>query len=194
MKKQEIKRRKRVVPAGDTGSQAAPSVADYSPPQRPSQTPAFEHSVSPDPSTALDSREDHTPEPRGPIAVDFTHYYGNASVTSNPATLVLNTQPNAPSPRKRSRSATMDPEETANPVPHRPNAISSILNPSQADLNANIDPSLSVPLRPSAGSSPNPGISQEEKAARRERLRKEAEAMRQELERRQKELDELEND
>ncbi|KAI4645842.1 sterol regulatory element binding protein, transcription factor Sre1 [Alternaria ventricosa] len=194
MKKQEIKRRKRVVPAGDTGSQAAPSVADYSPPQRPSQTPAFEHSVSPDPSTALESREDYTPEPRGPIAVDFTHYYGNASVTSNPAALVPNTQPNAPSPRKRSRSATMDPEETANPMPHRPNAISSILNPSQADVNANIDPSLSVPLRPSAGSSPNPGVSQEEKAARRERLKKEAEAMRQELERRQKELDELEND
>ena len=194
MKKQEIKRRKRVVPAGDTGSQAAPSVADYSPPQRPSQTPAFEHSVSPDPSTALESREDYTPEPRGPIAVDFTHYYGNASVTSNPATLIPNTQPNAPSPRKRSRSATMDPEETANPMPHRPNAISSILNPSQADVNANIDPSLSVPLRPSAGSSPNPGVSQEEKAARRERLKKEAEAMRQELERRQRELDELEND
>jgi hypothetical protein len=37
-------------------------------------------------------------------------------------------------------------------------------------------------------------MSQEEKAARRERLRKEAEAMRQELARRQKELDELEND
>ncbi|CAI9634371.1 gata factor srep [Alternaria burnsii] len=195
MKKQEIKRRKRVVPAGDTSSQATPSVADYSPPQRPSRTPAFEHSVSPDPSTAIESREDYTPEPpRGPIAVDFTHYYGKASVTSNPAALIPNMQSNAPSPRKRSRSATMDPEETANPMPHRPNAISSILNPSQADADANIDPSLSVPLRPSAGTSPNPGMSQEEKAARRERLRKEAEAMRQELARRQKELDELEND
>ncbi|CAN9281062.1 unnamed protein product [Alternaria alternata] len=195
MKKQEIKRRKRVVPAGDTSSQATPSVADYSPPQRPSQTPAFEHSVSPDPSTAIESREDYTPEPpRGPIAVDFTHYYGKASVTSNPAAFIPNMQSNAPSPRKRSRSATMDPEETANPMPHRPNAISSILNPSQADADANIDPSLSVPLRPSAGTSPNPGMSQEEKAARRERLRKEAEAMRQELARRQKELDELEND
>jgi hypothetical protein len=37
-------------------------------------------------------------------------------------------------------------------------------------------------------------MSQEEKAARRERLKREAEAMRLELERRQKELDELEND
>jgi GATA-binding protein len=188
MKKQEIKRRKRVIPAGDTSSQA-----DYSPPQRPSLTPAFEHSVSPDPSTALESREDYTPEPpRGPIAVDFTHYYGNKS---NLAALVPNMQPSAPSPRKRSRSATMDPEEhPANPMPHRPNAISSILNPSQVDADANIDPSLSVPLRPSAGTSPHPGMSQEEKAARRERLQREAEAMRQELERRQKELDELEHD
>ncbi|KAI2475660.1 GATA factor SREP [Pyrenophora tritici-repentis] len=147
MKKQEIKRRKRVVPAGDTGSHAASSVANYSPPQRPSQTPAFEHSASPDPSTALESREEYTPEPpRGPIAVDFTHYYGNLSTTSNPSSLIPNTQPSAPSPRKRSRSATMDPEEPANPAPHRPNAISSILNPSQGEAEANIDPSLSRPL------------------------------------------------
>jgi hypothetical protein len=196
MKKQEIKRRKRVVPAGDGGSQVASSVADYSPPQRPSQTPAFDHSVSPDPSTALESREEYTPEPpRGPIPVDFTTYYSNPPATSNPAALVPNMQPSAPSPRKRSRSATIDPEDNpAHPMPHRPNAISSILNPSQIGVDANIDPSLSVPLRPSAGTSPNPGMSQEEKVARKERLQREAEAMRQELERRQKELDELEHD
>ncbi|CAO2654646.1 Nn.00g113790.m01.CDS01 [Neocucurbitaria sp. VM-36] len=199
MKKQEIKRRKRVVPAGDTASQAAPSVAGYSPPQRVTQTPSFEHSVSPDPTTAIESREEYTPEPRGPLAVDFTHYYGKAAVTSNPTgSLTSSTmQPGAASPRKRSRSATMDPEELpsapTNPVPHRPNAISSILNPPQTE-DGNIDPSLSVPLRPSGGPSPNPGVSQEDKAARRERLRREAEIMRQELEKRQKELDELEND
>jgi hypothetical protein len=67
------------------------------------------------------------------------------------------------------------------------------LNPSQTE-DTNIDPSLSVPLRSSAGTSPNSGTSQEEKAARRERLKKEADAMRLELERRQKELDDLEND
>jgi GATA-binding protein len=195
MKKQEIKRRKRVVPTGDGGLQAAPSVADYSPQQRPSQTPAFEHSVSPDPSTALESREEYTPEPpRGPIAVDFTHYYSNPSAPSNPAAFVPNMQPSAPSPRKRSRSATIDPEEAdAHQGPHRPNAISSILNPSQV-ADATIDLSLSVPLRPSARTSPHPGMSQEEKATRRERLQREAEAIRQELERRQKELDDLEND
>ncbi|KAF1846833.1 uncharacterized protein K460DRAFT_131933 [Cucurbitaria berberidis CBS 394.84] len=198
MKKKEIKRRKRVVPAGDA-SQAPLSVADYSPPQRVTQTPSFEHSVSPDPSTVIESREAYTPEPRGPLAVDFTHYYGSATSTSNltePRTSST-IQARAPSPRKRSRSATMDTEEVpsapTNPAPHRPNAISSILNPTQAE-DANIDPTLSVPLRPSGRPSPNPGMSQEDKVARRERLRREAEVMRQELEKRQKELDELEND
>ncbi|KAI8942420.1 sterol regulatory element binding protein, transcription factor Sre1, variant 2 [Plenodomus lindquistii] len=201
MKKQEIKRRKRIVPAGDAGSQAAPSVADYSPPQRTSQTPAFEHSVSPDPSTAIDSREgdDYSPEPRGPIAVDFTHYYSNPSITSHPSVpLAPNTSHvNAPSPRKRSRSATMEngeqPVTPSNPVPHRPNAISSILNPPRAE-DGNIDPSLSVPLRPSGGPSPSQWTSQEEKAARREQLKREADVMRQELERKQRELEDLEND
>lgn len=200
MKKQEIKRRKRVVPAGDTTSQAAPSVAEYSPPQRATQTPSFEHSASPDPSTAIESREQYTPEPRGPLAVDFTHYYGNASVTSHPITLPAPSTilPGAPSPRKRSRSATsLDHDDTpsvpVNPVPHRPNAISSILNHPRAE-DANIDPSLSVPSRPSGGPSPSLGMSQEDKAAKRERLIREADVMRQELERRQKELADLEND
>lgn len=200
MKKQEIKRRKRVVPSGDTGSQPAPSIADYSPPQRTSQTPAFEHSASPDPSIAIESREEFTPEPKGPLAIDFTHYYGtNASVTSHPGNLPTpsNAQPNAPSPRKRSRSATsMEHEEvppiSAHPVPHRPNAISSILNPRTEETN--IDPSLAALSRSSGGPSPNPATLQEDKAARRERLRHEAEIMRQELEKRQKELDDMENE
>jgi GATA-binding protein len=172
MKKQEIKRRKRVVPAGDNNSQAAPSIANYSPSQRSSQTPALDGSASPDP---IPSREDFTPEPRGPLAVDFTHYGSNKlNVTSNPSV-----QPGAPSPRKRSLSATMDPDElptkAATPAPHRPNAISSILNhPRTAE--SNIDPSLSVPLRPSGGSSPNPTATQEDKQARRERLLREQEA------------------
>jgi GATA-binding protein len=198
MKKQEIKRRKRIVPANDTASQASTSVADYSPPQRTSQTPAFEHSASPDPLTAIESREDYTPEPKGPLAIDFTHYYGNnASITSYPNKLPTpsNAQPNAPSPRKRSRSLTSPDQEempslSAHPVPHRPNAISSILNPRTEEMN--IDPSLAALPRTSAGPSLNPSTSQEDKASRRERLRREAEAMRQELERRQKELDDLE--
>lgn len=203
MKKQEIKRRKRVVPVGETGSQATPSVANYSPPPRTSVTPAFDESMSPDPSNAIESHEDYTPGPRGPLAVDFTHYYGsgnnNTSVTSHPATLSAPSTgyQGAPSPRKRSLSATMDPEElpsrSSTNVPHRPNAISSILNHPRAE-NTNIDPSLSVPLRQSGGSSPNASMSQEDKVARRERLIREAEVMRKELERRQKELDELEND
>lgn len=191
MKKQEIKRRKRVVPAGETSSQATPSIASYSPPQRTSRTPALEGSTSPDP---VESREQYTPEPRGPLAVDFTHYRNNnkLNITSNPAA-----QSVVPSPRKRSLSATMDPDELpqkpANPIPHRPNAISSILNHPRGE-ESNIDPSLSVPLRPSGGSSPNATATQEDKAARRERLIRESEAMKRELERRQKELAELEHD
>jgi hypothetical protein len=203
MKKQEIKRRKRVVPVGETGSQATPSVATYSPPPRTSATPAFGNSMSPDPSNVIESHEDYAPRPRGPLAVDFTHYFGNsnnsASVTSHPEGLSAPSvmYQGAPSPRKRSRSATIDPEDlpskTSTTVPHRPNAISSILNHPRTE-NTNIDPSLSVPLRQSGGSSPNAGMSQEDKVARRERLIREAEVMRKELERRQKELDELEND
>lgn len=190
MKKQEIKRRKRVVPAGETSSQAAPSVANYSPSQRTSQTPTG--SASPDP---IESREQYTPEPRGPLAVDFTHYRNSnnnnnqLSVTSNPSA-----QPGAPSPRKRSLSATMDPDElpakAVTPAPHRPNAISSILNYPRAE-ESNIDPSLSVPLRPSGGSSPNPTATQEDKAARRERLIREQEAMKREQSRIEAELAEL---
>lgn len=190
MKKQEIKRRKRVVPAGDASSQAAPSVANYSPPQRLSQTPALDGSASPDP---IPSREEYTPEPRGPLAVDFTHYKNNKlSVTSNPSV-----QPGAPSPRKRSLSATMDPEElatkAANPAPHRPNAISSILNHPRTG-ESNIDPFLTVPLRPSGGSSPNPTATQEDKKARRERLLREQEAAKREQERITAELAELGHD
>ncbi|KAH7395196.1 hypothetical protein DE146DRAFT_99649 [Phaeosphaeria sp. MPI-PUGE-AT-0046c] len=199
MKKQEIKRRKRIVPANDNASQAALSVTDYSPPPRPSQTPAFEHSVSPDPVTAIESRETYTPEPKGPLAIDFTHYYSSAApVTSQPTHLhtLSNAPSNAPSPRKRSRSATsLDHDEPSSvpihPAPHRPNAISSILNPRTEE--SNIDPSLAPSSRASGGPSPNPSTSQEDKVARKERLRREAEAMRQELERRQKELDDLED-
>ncbi|KAF3052646.1 putative electron transfer flavoprotein subunit [Didymella keratinophila] len=197
MKKQEIKRRKRVVPAGDNNSQAAPLVASYSPPQRSSHTPALDGSASPDP---IPSREDYTPEPRGPLAVDFTHYGNNKlNITSNPSM-----QPGAPSPRKRSLSATMDPDEmptkAATPAPHRPNAISSILNHPRTE-ESNIDPSLSVPLRPSGGSSPNPTATQEDKQARRERLIREqetakrnAEAAKREEERIAAELAELGHD
>jgi GATA-binding protein len=196
MKKQEIKRRKRVVPAGDNATQTAQSITDYSPSTRTLDTPASEQSASPDPSTTIETQEDYTPEPKGPIAIDFTHYYGNkASNTLQPGSL-----PNpsgAPSPRKRSRSATsIDLEETAafptRPVPHRPNAISSILNPRTEQ--SNIEPSLAALPRTSAGPSPTPGTTQEDKIARRERLKREAEVMREELKRRQREIEELERE
>ncbi|KAF2180026.1 hypothetical protein K469DRAFT_673239 [Zopfia rhizophila CBS 207.26] len=205
MKKQEIKRRKRVVPAmPDSASQTPSSVAGYSPKQRAIQTPVFEHSVSPDPSAAVESREQYPESSRAPLAVDFTNYYGS-SLTSNPqGPPTPSTQQNAPSPRKRSLSATLEPEERsqansqhpANSMPHRPSTISSILNPSRTQ-DSNIDPSLASLPR----SQPSPGIGgvgvgpvpqeREEKAQRKERLKREAEAMRQELLRKERELEEM---
>lgn len=197
MKKQEIKRRKRIVPAepGTVVPQAPPSMASNSPPQRATQTPVLEQSASPASTTAIETSEvAYPPYPRAPPPVDFTSYYSNGPITSHPArTLTPSTKP-APSPRKRSLSATLDPDETpsgpVNPVPHRPNAISSILNPAGAQ-DANIDPSLSSMSRQSIG--PSPGA-REDKAARKERLRQEAEFMRQELARRERELQALDED
>lgn len=205
MKKQEIKRRKRVVPASsDNATQAPSSVAGYSPPQRATQTPAYEHSVSPDPTTAIETSENdiEPPEPRGPVAIDFTNYYSNASATSRPPgpPTPSTIQPRAPSPRKRSLSATLDQESSSTPapVPHRPNDISSLLNPSKPQ-DSNIDPSLSNMSRhtgPSPGLDGRPRaspVSLEDKLARKERLRREAEAMREELARKEKELEELDD-
>jgi hypothetical protein len=214
MKKQEIKRRKRIVPAEPNTSSQAPSVASYSPqpprtllpaelnnpqgpssiasysPQMRSAEPILEHSMSPDPSTTLESRETPTPMPRGPVAVDFTNYRSNPS-------LLGTVYPSAPSPRKRSRSASENPEALqhggpAHPMPHRPNAISSILNPATGTHDDNIDPSLAnLPARQSVGPSPNAGL---DKAARKERLRREAEAMREQLLRKERELESLGDD
>ncbi|KAF2121135.1 hypothetical protein BDV96DRAFT_484126 [Lophiotrema nucula] len=202
MKKQEIKRRKRVVPAAHDSTTIAPSsIASYSPPQRATETPIFEHTPSPDPTSAIETTERLSEEPRGPIAVDFTDYY--KSTLGRPSIV----QPSAPSPRKRSLSATMDREESTpssipnavQPTPARSSNLSSILNPSRAQ-DANIDPSLSVASQRTGGTSPTVSSNgnlapppQEDKAARRERLRREAEAMKEELARKQKELEELDD-
>lgn len=185
MKKQEIKRRKRIVPADGNSTYAPSSVASYSPPQRATQTPTFEHSVSPDPSTAIESSELPSGV-RAPVPVDFTTYQGTATLLGPPSPST--THAGAPSPRKRSLSATLDTDEkSTTPAPHRPNPISSILNPTAAQ-DTNIDPSLSNLSQQSAESA---SATQENKAIRKERLKREAELMRQELARREKELQEL---
>jgi GATA-binding protein len=195
MKKQEIKRRKRIVPADSNSStQATASMASYSPQMRATETPVFEHSVSPDPTTITESGETYPNAPRIPVAVDFTNYRSGTTLLGVSQTPSM-TYSSAPSPRKRSRSATEVSEVPltgpAHPIPHRPNAISSILNPARAQ-DPNIDPSLAtMSARQSMGPSPN---MQEDKVARKERLRREAEAMREELLRREQELQELDDD
>ena len=197
MKKQEIKRRKRVVPVGSDVSQAPSSVSGYSPPRQHLATPTFEHSGTLDPSSALPSTErDHTPAgPRGPLAIDFTNYYSSASTAPRSqgqlASPVLPV--GARSPRKRSLSSTFDAKDSAPTavtahIPHRPHDISSLLNPT-APSDSQIDPALSnMNRRPRA--SP---VSQEDKSARKEKLRREAEAMREELARKERELQELDD-
>ncbi|KAK7187523.1 GATA zinc finger [Paraphaeosphaeria sporulosa] len=178
MKKQEIKRRKRIVPADGNSTQAPSSVTSFSPQPRSMHTPAFEHSVSPDPSTAIESSE--LPSGiRAPVPVDFTTYQGSGA------------QLGPPSPRKRSLSATLDADEKpATPAPHRPNPISSILNPAAAH-DTNIDPLLSSLSQRSADS---PSAPQEDRSARKERLMREIEVMRQEQAKRERELLELGDD
>ncbi|ORY16773.1 hypothetical protein BCR34DRAFT_622234 [Clohesyomyces aquaticus] len=210
MKKQEIKRRKRVVPAmPDSSTQPTSSIASYSPQQPPTQTPGFEHSVSPDPATTVEGSDHYAPAPRV-LAVDYTNYYSYQPSTSHPQQAPptpSTTQQSAPSPRKRSLSATLDtdemvttphphPHQPANSVPHRPSSISSILNPFRPP-ETNIDPSLSTGLRPQAGTT-LPGLAvgpvpqeTEGKESRKERLRREAQAMRDELARKERELEEL---
>lgn len=188
MKKQEIKRRKRIVPADGNSTQAS-SLASFSPQPRSLQTPAFEHSVSPDPSTAIESSELPLVI-RAPMPVDFTNYQGSGAQLGPPSPST--TYPGAPSPRKRSLSATLDTDEKpTTPAPHRPNPISSILNPAAAQQHTNIDPSLSSLSQRSADSPPAP---QEDKAARKERLLREIEAMRHEQAKRERELQELGDD
>ncbi|KAF2199891.1 hypothetical protein GQ43DRAFT_98703 [Delitschia confertaspora ATCC 74209] len=207
MKKQEIKRRKRVVPAMPDASPAPTSqpqsISSYSPKPQPSATPSrpFESSASPDPMGGVsDSSESYMPATiRGPLAVDFTNYFSNLSAKIEMRGL----SPSAHTSRKRSISATFDPEEVQAALPpaprngrspgsHRPSSIRSILNPNPTNGNGNgngnvthdsaIDPSLSnYPC-----SSEN-----EDKAKRKERLRREAQAMREELERKERELEEL---
>jgi GATA-binding protein len=186
MKKQEIKRRKRIVPADST--LAPSSIASFSPQPRSMHTPAFEHSVSPDPSTAIESSEVPSGV-RAPVPVDFTNYRSSIARLGPPSPSM--SYVGAPSPRKRSLSATLDADEKhATPAPHRLNPISSILNPAAAQ-DTNIDPSLSSLSQKSAGP---PAIPQEDKTIRKERLRREAEAMRQELANCERELQELGDD
>lgn len=189
MKKQEIKRRKRVVPAGN--EQRAPG---YSPQPSNLPTPQFEHDVSPDPNTAIESRETNGGPSglRAPIAVDYTHYKASTQGPLTPAS-TLGEAPSPRSPRKRSISSTSDPEESApkvvvTTIPHRSHDIHSLLNPTRP-TDDNIDPALSnIGARPRV--SPVP---QEERIARKEKLRREAEAMREELARKERELMEMDD-
>ncbi|KAF2273053.1 uncharacterized protein EI97DRAFT_405208 [Westerdykella ornata] len=187
MKKQEIKRRKRVAPAGPEHASPPTTPAAGHPAPAWSQQP-----VSPAPSSVLPSRE-HPAESqaiRAPPAIDFTNFYKNASAA--PVPQGPPTPPSGPQGVSRKRSlSVVEGNEASEPSPapahHRPHDISSLLNPARPQ-DSNIDPALSsMDGRPRA--SP---VSMDEKLARKEKLRREAEAMREELARKERELLELE--
>jgi hypothetical protein len=139
MKKQEIKRRKRVIPAvpdpSSSSSSSQQPPLNYSPHQPHPPTPrSFDSSVSPDPSTALSEPLDSYPSTTtaaaggpashrayGPPAVDFTNFYQPAPSSAAAAYAHQQTpqqhqqqpSPQNPSPRKRSLSVAEADDTTA---------------------------------------------------------------------------------
>ncbi|OCK83690.1 hypothetical protein K432DRAFT_290583 [Lepidopterella palustris CBS 459.81] len=159
MKKQEIKRRKRVVPAAPDTTQQPAHFANFSPKNPPHS------SVSPDPSTSLPDAPDPYssssthPSSRhyGPPAVDFTNFYQPVSTSNGHNTISATapttqnvthqqqTSPSDRSPRKRSLSIADPADDTMSLSSYsnnnaaatttttngqRASSISSILNPS----------------------------------------------------------------
>ncbi|KAF2747906.1 hypothetical protein M011DRAFT_494237 [Sporormia fimetaria CBS 119925] len=195
MKKSEIKRRKRIVPAGFEGDSPPPSSIAGLSPSLYNVQPAGWESVSPGPSPvpmAATSDLEGLSQ-RAPVAIDFTNYYRNGPsvrLQGPPTPTEAHFEPQPA--RKRSFSSTLEPGESPDtsmaPMPHRPHDISSLLNPARPQ-DPQIDPALAnMDTRPRASPA-----SVEERMVKKERLRREAEAMREELARKERELLELEN-
>ncbi|KAK3072102.1 GATA type transcriptional activator of nitrogen-regulated proteins [Teratosphaeriaceae sp. CCFEE 6253] len=163
MKKAEIKRRKRVVPADATYQTQA--IPEYTDDDTSTQAPESRASVAPSMASAYES-----PLPRGPIPVDFTEAFRHHTLVQQPGH-----PPDVPS-RKRSFSTSVHGDGEA--YPHGQNV------PTPDD--ENIDPSLSSP-DPEATTAPV----DDAKAARRAALEREAEKMRQLLVEKERELAEL---
>lgn len=197
MKKQEIKRRKRVVPAApDTPhmyQHADGSVSQLAtPPTAPKAASSSHDSVSPAPTTAssyqeiLETSETSRTYTLPPPPVDFTNYRPAAAATA-PA-------PTTAPPSARLKRTLEAGEEQAIPT-RLANSLSNLLNPTR-DTAAypitgnNIDPSLEGPL----GQQQQPGGSgrEDEKAAKRKKLEDERVALEERMRRLREEMSELE--
>ncbi len=165
MKKAEIKRRKRVVPANmqQQSYQHQQPTSPYQNEVMEDNRSQYSQPRSPVAPVTVNGQiqEDRPPVPRGPIPVNFTDSFRSINPPLNQS-------------RKRSFSATV--EEIEHPYPHAQNVVSR--PPPPAD--ENIDPAL-----PAA----DPG--KEEKERKREALRREAEAFRRMMEEKERELAEL---
>jgi hypothetical protein len=163
MKKAEIKRRKRVVPANiqqqQPHDQNSPNASDMMEEDSSLQS-------EPQPSTIQTI-------PRGPIPVDFTDSYRHA----HPQPMEIDEHPRGLPSVPHKRSFSMSTRDDKQPYAHAQNA-----DPRQVRRDENIDPSL-----PSGEDPASSGL----KEARRAELQREAERFRRMLEEKERELAEL---
>jgi GATA-binding protein len=183
MKKAEIKRRKRVVPANGADDGSSVYTSDLTeedrrslPPGGATPPPAYLTSDSlvptyPSPNPYPSDKKAQTRPPSGPIPVDFTSMWNRPR--NSPSEEHVESQPQASIPRKRSFSAASEPGPSL--YPHAQNVA-----PTRDD---NIDPAL--PGQPSDPSQPS------QKDVRRAELQAEAERMRQMLSAKEREIAEL---
>lgn len=163
MKKAEIKRRKRVVPANiqqqQPHDQNSPNASDMMEEDSSLQS-------EPQPSTIQTI-------PRGPIPVDFTDSYRHA----HPQPMEIDEHPRGLPSVPHKRSFSMSTRDDEQPYAHAQNA-----DPRQVRRDENIDPSL-----PSGEDPASSGL----KEARRAELQRDAERFRRMLEEKERELAEL---
>ena len=179
MKKAEIKRRKRVVPAHMAGEDqssvyTAESMEEDSSSTNPAASP-YQDASHPYQPNNHEQQPTHNGEPSsaprpagGPIPVDFTDWHRSRQGPSDTDT----------NPRKRSFSTTLDEPQQSEHYPHAQNIASP-------PKDHNLDPSLPGPSEPEATQQ----LAQ--KDARRSQLRAEAEKMRFMLLEKERELAEL---
>lgn len=188
MKKAEIKRRKRVVPAhqsAQTDQNFNDATSDHSGPSDQRSTVGTPHRLMDDsPYTAGASSSHHdqsapAASAGGPIPVDFTEAFRHRDDLGSDT-------------KKRSFAAS---EEGPDPYPHPQNLATS----SSPQRDENLDPALPLPHRGGAGPSSTTTTTttttaMTAKEDRRKELRREAERMRQALLEKERELAELDEE
>lgn len=205
MKKSEIKRRRRVMPATNDQHLAPFSVSNTQPlsvspePSSTTLAPFYEHNQQQHPDHShphqlpLPIPSEHSRHTRAPIAVDFTHFGKPASTDLRPET-----QPAPPqSSRKRSFSASTSSDQQQQPTSPAQYPASDQSRQSESE---NIDPSLSTTqvtttqnFRAPQAQMGTDAQSEQLRQERRAKLEMEMTAMREALIAKEREMAELSN-